>query len=72
MFASLTERNLDIKKARGKIPVWAVAEKLEIHENTLRNWLRKENLSVEKRIKIMAAINEIKEEMKKNEIGLTP
>lgn len=56
-------RNQDIKKAKGDLPIWAIAEKLGIHENTLYRWLRTEMDSNKKRM-VMDAINQLKKELK--------
>lgn len=55
-------RNEDIKKAKGHVPNWAIAEKLGIHENTLYRWLRKE-LSSDEKHKILLAIKECQQEL---------
>jgi transposase-like protein len=55
-------RNQDIKKAKGDLPIWAIAEKLGIHENTLYRWLRTEMDSNKKRM-VLNAINELKKEL---------
>jgi PP-loop superfamily ATP-utilizing enzyme len=56
------QRNLDIREAKGKIPMWLCAEKLCVSENTFIKWMRTE-LGPEKKEKIMAAITEIKAEL---------
>lgn len=58
------KRNQEIRKAKGIIPFWVIAERLAIHENTLHNWMKTE-MSRERKKKVMGAIKEIKEEMKK-------
>ncbi|ASA98027.1 hypothetical protein [Anoxybacillus flavithermus] len=55
-------RNEDIKKAKGDLPNWAIAEKLGIHENTLYRWLRSE-MSDEKKRLVIDAINKLKREL---------
>ena len=57
------QRNLDIREAKGNIPFWFIAEKLGVHENTLRNWLKKELEPAEKE-KVMNVIKDIKHEIK--------
>lgn len=57
----MKRRNLDIRKAKGNIPAWLIAEKLGIHEKTLYGWLRYE-MSNEKKKEIMRAIDEAKKE----------
>lgn len=36
------KRNLEIRKVKGIIPFWVIAERLDIHENTLHNWMKTE------------------------------
>ena len=55
-------RNEDIKKAKGDLPNWAIAEKLGIHENTLYRWLRSE-MRYEKKRLVIDAINKLKREL---------
>lgn len=52
-------RNEDIKRAKGSIPNWLIAEKLGIHENSLYRLLRQE-LSKEKKEEILRVIEVIK------------
>lgn len=47
----MKRRNLDIRKTKGNIPAWLIAEKLSIHEKTLYGWLRYE-MSTEKKKEI--------------------
>ncbi|MCM3165115.1 hypothetical protein [Metabacillus litoralis] len=54
-----TKRNVDIWEQKGSIPFWIIAEKIGVHENTVRNWM-KTNLSQDKKEKILTAIKEIK------------
>ncbi|WP_453992380.1 hypothetical protein [Bacillus nitroreducens] len=58
----LKNRNSDIRKVKGDIPAWLIAEKLGIHEKTLYSWLRFE-MSREKKEDVLRAIEEVKEEM---------
>lgn len=57
----LFKRNEDIRQAKGKIPMWVVAERLDISENTFLNWMKKE-MDGEKKDRVMSAIAEIKKE----------
>lgn len=57
-------RNLDIKEAKGNIPAWMIAEKLNCHENTVYRLIRSK-LSEPKKQEILNAIKEIKKELKK-------
>lgn len=56
-------RNEDVQKAKGRIPYFAIAEKIGVHENTIYRWLRSE-LSPDKKKQILRAIDEIKKELK--------
>ncbi|WP_066057294.1 hypothetical protein [Robertmurraya korlensis] len=58
------KRNHIIREAKGDIPYWVIAEKLGVHENTIMNWMKKEMLD-NRREKILSAIKEIKEEVRK-------
>lgn len=51
-----------VKGLPRQIPLWAVAERLGIHENTLRIWLRKE-IEGEKKQRILSAIYKIQSEL---------
>jgi hypothetical protein len=53
--------NLDIVNAKGFIPYWEISSKLNIHENTLRNWMKNE-MDPEKKTKVLHAIEQIKHE----------
>lgn len=53
------KRNVEIRKAKGSIPNWFVAEKLGIHENSFYRLLRKE-LPEEKKKEILGVIEKIK------------
>lgn len=55
------QRNTEIREARGKIPFWLIAERLGVHENTLRGWMRKE-LSPERKVQVLNAIQWIEKE----------
>lgn len=59
------KRNLDIREAKGDIPLWAIAERLGVHENTIYNWMKKE-MGEQRKEKVMAVITEIEEEIKKS------
>ncbi|SMQ60893.1 hypothetical protein SAMN05444673_0436 [Bacillus sp. OV166] len=53
------QRNEDIRRAKGSIPNWAVAEKLGIHENSFYRLLRNE-ISSEKKKEILEIIAQLK------------
>ena len=55
-------RNEDIRKAKGKIPFYLIAERLGIHDQTLYSWMRRE-LPEDKKEQIFAIIQDLKEEM---------
>lgn len=57
----MIKRNLEIRKEKGKIPTWIIAEKMGIHEKTLYAWLRFD-LSQERKEAVLTAIREAKEE----------
>jgi hypothetical protein len=52
------KRNNEIRKAKGKIPNWLIAEKLGIHENSYYRLLRKDLTEVKKKeiLKIIEAL----------------
>lgn len=52
-------RNAELRKAKGNIPNWLIAEKLGIHENSYYRLLRKE-LHPTKKKEIMKIIEELK------------
>ncbi|MEH7569277.1 hypothetical protein [Priestia megaterium] len=56
------KRNQDIREAKGDIPIWVIAERLDIHENTLHNWMKKE-MCKRRKERIMKAIVGIKKEL---------
>lgn len=56
------KRNQDIREAKGNIPTWVIAERLDIHENTLHNWMKKE-MCKRRKERIMNAILGIKKEL---------
>jgi hypothetical protein len=58
----MKKANQDILKIKGFIPNWLIAEKLNIHEITFIRWMRKEMIE-EKKLKVLAAIDEVKKEM---------
>jgi transposase-like protein len=58
------KRNHIVEEAKGSIPYWVIAERLGVHENTVQNWMKKE-MSKERKEKVMYAISEIKEEIRK-------
>lgn len=57
------DRNKEFWNAKGRIPIWRIAEKLECHEKTLIAWLRIE-VEEEKMQRIMYALNQVKQELK--------
>ncbi|MFD6210203.1 transposase [Peribacillus frigoritolerans] len=62
-------RNQDIREAKGPIPIWAIAERLGVHENTLRNWMKKE-MNRKQKIKVISAITDIKKELANQKEGV--
>gem|GEM_PF-2091543 len=61
------KRNMEIRKAKGDIPLWVIAEKLNVHENTLYNWMKKE-MDEQRKAKVLNAIKEIKDGISKRNI----
>jgi transposase-like protein len=57
----MKKRNQLIRAAKGDIPIWAIAERLKIHESTLFRWLRYELSSVRQK-EIITAIEQLREE----------
>lgn len=62
------QRNLDIRKEKGSIPMWVIAEKLGVSEGTLRNWMRTEMVP-EKRARVLLAIVELRAEIEDNGVS---
>ena len=60
MLIKCHENNNDILIAKGSIPYWVIASQIDVHENTVRNWMKREMLPVKKAM-ILRAIEEIKE-----------
>ena len=55
------QRNPSFWEEKGRIPLWLIAERLAVHENTLNRWLRAE-LEPEKLQHLLTVMNEIKKE----------
>ncbi|MEH7163631.1 hypothetical protein [Priestia megaterium] len=56
------KRNQDIREAKENIPIWVIAERLGIHENTLHNWMKKE-MCKRRKERVISAIVGIKKEL---------
>lgn len=56
------QRNLKVLQAKGDIPYWVIAFKLSVHENTIRNWMKRE-MNPETEAKLLDAIETIKLEL---------
>lgn len=56
--------NQDILEAKGEIPYWVIALKLGVHENTVRNWMRRE-MSEKQKQKVLDVIKEIEKSLTK-------
>lgn len=54
-------RNQDLRKAKGSIPAWAIAEKMGVHENTIYRLFRSK-LNEGKKEEILKAIKDSKKE----------
>ena len=61
-------RNLNkaVHEEKEDLPWWIIADRVGIHENTLRGWLR-QKLSKEREERVLNAIYEIKKEMQQAE-----
>lgn len=59
----MLNRNVELKRKKGKIPYWMIAEKLSIHENTIVRWFRQE-MDTQKKERVLQAIKEVKQELK--------
>jgi transposase-like protein len=57
----MKKRNQLIRAAKGDIPIWAIAERLKIHESTLLRWFRYE-LSLVRQKEIITVIEQLREE----------
>lgn len=53
-------RNEEIRRAKGSVPSWIIAEKLGIHENSFYRLLRQE-LPIERKEEILKIIEELKQ-----------
>ncbi|MCQ6530740.1 hypothetical protein [Bacillus mycoides] len=54
--------NKSVHEYKGDLPLWVISERLGIHENTLRGWLR-QKLSKEREESILIAISKIRKEI---------
>lgn len=61
MTSEFLERNAEIIKAKGSLPYYLIANHLDVHENTVRNWMKREMVQVKKDM-ILQAIKEIKQQ----------
>ncbi|CRK83430.1 hypothetical protein [Neobacillus massiliamazoniensis] len=62
----MIKANKNVLKAKGFIPYWLISQKLAIHEVTLIRWMRTE-MSEEKKLRVLAAIDEVKREKEREE-----
>lgn len=58
---SVFTSNKDVLKVKGWIPYWEIADKLSIHENTLRNWMKRE-MDLKRKELVLNAIKEIRQQ----------
>jgi hypothetical protein len=58
------QKNTQILEAKGDIPYWIIASQVNVHENTVRNWMKRE-MTPEIKAKVLHAIEEIKQELAK-------
>lgn len=69
------ERNSDVRaqlnyavdQTTRKIPMWVVAEKLDVSENTFIKWMRTE-MDPERKARVMVAIAEVKAELEEQAV----
>lgn len=64
MVSKVFRKNSWFLEAKGDIPYWVIANQLSVHENTVRNWVKRE-MTPEIKEKVLAAIAEIKQELAK-------
>lgn len=55
----IKSRNKEIRESKGKVPNWAIAERIGVSENTLLRWMRQE-IEGDRKIQILNAIADIK------------
>lgn len=58
----MIKRNNDIREAKEKIPVWLIAERLGVHENTFYHWMRKE-MTPQRKQEILSIIEDLRKEL---------
>ena len=63
MTFNIFQKNQQIVDAKGSIPFWVIADRLGVHENTVRNWMKRE-MKPEQQSRVLAAIDDIKKELK--------
>lgn len=52
-----------------QIPLWVVANRLGVHENTFRNWLNKKDMDGKRKEAVVSAIQEVRDELEKHRVG---
>lgn len=52
--------NEDILLAKGDLPYWVIAQHYNVHEQTVRNWIRSNKLSEEKKADLLKTIEMLK------------
>jgi type VI protein secretion system component VasF len=62
--SKIFQKNKQVVDAKGDIPYWVLANQLNVHENTVRNWMKRE-MTQEIREKVLNAIAEVKQELAK-------
>ncbi|MDP4085801.1 MAG: helix-turn-helix domain-containing protein [Bacillota bacterium] len=62
MVNKVFQKNAWFFEIKEGIPYYAIANKLGVHKNTLRNWIERE-MAPEMKTKVLHAISEIKEEL---------
>lgn len=61
MRTSVFGDNNEILEAKGSIPFWVIAKIVNVHENTIRNWMRTE-MSHERKQLVLSAIDKVKQQ----------
>lgn len=67
MVSKYLESNSEIVAAKGDIPYWVIAKQLGVHENTVRNWMKRE-MDPKKKKAVLSVIHEIKQKEKQKEL----
>lgn len=58
-----------VDEAKRQIPLWVVANRLGIHENTFRNWLNKKDMHDERKEAVVSAIRDVRSELEEHRVA---